>query len=282
MEFQSATAYRTVGTGDYELTVQADGLPEDQAPDPVSLTLGNNRNYVVIAHGSTEDTRMKVLETRLESRATNKVDAILVHGASDLGVADVQILDASDNTTPLMVLADNIPFDGKTSYLSLTPSTHNVQVSSADNREEFAVFQMDLNGYAGQTLVLNLSGSKSDLKILGVDKNGAFLPDVITGVEMGNVELPTEFTLHGNYPNPFNPSTRIRFDLPETARVRVQIVDMLGREVMSLPTQEFEAGANRSIEIHATNLASGTYLYRMIATGAEGRHVKTGRMTLVK
>ena len=282
MEFQSATAYRTVGAGDYELTIQADGLPEDDAPDPVSLTLGNDRNYVVIAHGSTEDTRMKVLETRLEARVTNKVDAILVHGAPDLGIADVQVLDASDNRTLLMMLANNIPFDGKTSYLSLTPSMHNVQVSSSANGEEFAVFQMDLNGYAGQTLVLNLSGSTSDLKILGVDKNGAFLPDVITGAETENVELPTEFTLHGNYPNPFNPSTRIQFDLPETAQVRVQIVDMLGREVMSLPAQEFEAGANRSVEIHAMNLASGTYLYRMIATGAEGRHVKTGRMTLVK
>ena len=282
MEFQSATAYRTVGAGDYELTIQADGLPEDDAPDPVSLTLGNDRNYVVIAHGSTEDTRMKVLETRLESRVTNKVDAILVHGAPDLGVADVQVLDASDNRTLLLMLANNIPFDGKTSYLSLTPSMHNVQVSSSANGEEFAVFQMDLNGYAGQTLVLNLSGSKSDLKILGVDKNGAFLPDVITGVETEDVELPTEFALHGNYPNPFNPSTRIQFDLPETAQVRVQIVDMLGREVMSLPAQEFEAGANRSVEIHAMNLASGTYLYRMIATGAENRHVKTGRMTLVK
>ena len=282
MEFQSATAYRTVGTGDYELTVQADGLPEDAAPDPVSLTLWNDRNYVVIAHGSTEDTRMKVLETRLESRVTNKVDAILVHGAPDLGVADVQVLDASDNRTPLMMLANNIPFDGKTSYLSLTPSMHNVQVSSSANGEEFAVFQMDLNGYAGQTLVLNLSGSKSDLKILGVDKNGAFFPDVITGVETEDVGLPTEFALHGNYPNPFNPSTRIQFDLPETAQVRVQIVDMLGREVMSLPAQEFEAGANQSIELNATNLASGTYLYRMIATSAEARHVKTGRMTLVK
>ena len=282
LQFRDATAYRTVGAGSYELTIQADGLPEDDAPDPVSLTLGNDRNYVVIAHGSTEDTRMKVLETQLESSVTNKTDAILVHGAPELGTVDVRVLDASDNTTPLMTLANNIPFDGKTSYLPLDPSTHNVQVSSADNQEAFAVFQMDLNEYVNETLVLNLSGSKSDLKILGVDKNGAFLPDVITGVETGSVELPMEFALHGNYPNPFNPSTRIRFDLPETAQVRVQIVDMLGREVMSLPAQEFEAGVNRSIELNAMNLASGTYLYRMIATGAEGRHVKTGRMTLVK
>ena len=283
LQFRGATAYRTVGAGDYELTIRADGLPEDEAPDPVSLTLRNNRNYVVIAHGSTEDSRMKVLETQLESSVTNKADAILVHGSSDLGAVDVRVLDASDNLTPLMTLADNIPFDGKTSYRTLDASMHNVQVSSPNNEEEYEVFRMDLGGYRNETLVLNLSGSKDDLRILGVDKNGTtFLPDVITGVETERAELPTEFALHGNYPNPFNPSTRIQFDLPETAQVRVQIVDMLGREVMSLPAQEFEAGANRSMEIHAMNLASGTYLYRIIATGAENRHVKTGRMTLVK
>ena len=282
LSFRDATAYRTVGVGSYELTIQPVGAPAEQAIKTPLPTLMNDRNYVVIAHGSVADPQIKILQTNLTSSVANKADAILVHGAPELGTVDVRVLDASDNTTPLMTLANNIPFDGKTSYLPLDPSTHNVQVSSADNREEFVVFRMDLNEYGNETLVLNLSGSKSDLKILGVDKNGAFLPDVITGVETEDIELPTEFALHGNYPNPFNPSTRIQFDLPETAQVRVQIVDMLGREVMSLPAQEFEAGANRSIEIHATNLASGTYLYRMIATRAKGRHVKTGRMTLVK
>ena len=283
LPFREATAYRTVGAAEYELTIRADGFPEGAAPDPVSLTLRNQRNYVVIAHGSTEDTRMKVLETQLESSVTTKADAVFVHGAADLGAVDVRVLNPSDNLTPLVVLADNLPFDGKTRYHALDASMHNVQVSSPTNEEEYEVFRMDLSGYGNETLVLNLSGSREDLRILGVDRNGmTFLPDVITGVETERAELPTEFVLHGNYPNPFNPSTRIRFDLPETAQVRVQIVDMLGREMMSLPAQEFEAGTHRSLELNATNLASGTYLYRIIATGAEKRYVKTGRMTLVK
>ena len=283
LSFQEATAYRTVGVGSYELTIQPDGVPEEQVIKASLPALRKDRNYVVIAHGSVADPKIKFMETQFASSIANKVDAILVHGSGDLGPVDVRILDASDNMTPLMTLADNIPFDGKTSYRSLDASMHNVQVSSPTNAEEYEVFQMDLHEYGNETLVLNLSGSRSDLAILGVDKNGTtFLPDVITGVETEGAELPTEFALHGNYPNPFNPSTRIRFDLPETAQVRVQIVDMLGREVMSLPAQEFEAGANRSMEINAMNLASGTYLYRMIVTGAEERHVKTGRMTLVK
>ena len=284
LQFRDATAYRTFGAGsDYVLTIQPDGAPAEQSIKVPLPTLKNNRNYVAIAHGSVADPKTLFMETRLTSSVTNKVEAILVHGSADLGAVDVRVLDDSDNLTPRMVLADNIPFDGKTIYRTLDASMHNVQVSSPTNEEEYEVFRMDLGGYRNETVVLNLSGSKSDLRILGVDRNGTtFLPDVITGVETERAELPTEFTLHGNYPNPFNPSTRIRFDLPETAQVQVQIVDMLGREVMSLPTQEFEAGANRSMEIHAMNLASGTYLYRMIATGAESRHVKTGRMTLVK
>ena len=284
LQFRDATAYRTFGAGSgYVLTIQPDGAPAEQAIKVPLPTLRDNRNYVAIAHGSIADPKALFMETRLSSSVTNKVDAILVHGSDGLGAVDVRVLDASDNLTPLMTLADNIPLNGKTSYLSLDASTHNVQVSSPNNEEEYEVYRMDLSGYRNETLVLNLSGSREDLRILGVDKNGmTFLPDVITGVETERAELPTEFALHGNYPNPFNPSTRIQFDLPETAQVRVQIVDMLGREVMSLPAQEFEAGANRSVEIHAMNLASGTYLYRMIATGAEGWHVKTGRMTLVK
>jgi hypothetical protein len=74
------------------------------------------------------------------------------------------------------------------------------------------------------------------------------------------VGLPSEFALKGNYPNPFNPSTSIRFDLPETADVRIVVVDMLGREVIALPVQTFAAGANRNVQIDASRLASGTYL----------------------
>ena len=95
-------------------------------------------------------------------------------------------------------------------------------------------------------------------------------------------ELPTTFELLGNYPNPFNPSTTISFDLPQTAEVTVEIIDMLGRSVMTLPAKQMEAGAARTVEVNASNLASGAYLYRLIATTATETLVKTGRMMLIK
>ena len=76
--------------------------------------------------------------------------------------------------------------------------------------------------------------------------------------------------------------SRLQFDLPETAEVSVEIIDVLGRNVLTLPAKQFEAGANRSLEINASNLASGTYLYRVLVRSVFKTVVRTGHMTLVK
>ncbi len=94
--------------------------------------------------------------------------------------------------------------------------------------------------------------------------------------------LPTDFSLRGNYPNPFTSTTTIQFDLPETSEVRLQVMDMLGREVISVPTQTVDAGAERSIVVNGNDLSSGIYLYRIVATGRSATSVKTGTMTLLK
>lgn len=95
-------------------------------------------------------------------------------------------------------------------------------------------------------------------------------------------DVPASFTLHGNYPNPFNPSTTIRFDLPEAADVKVEVVDLLGRVVLQLEQPGVSAGTNRSVQIDASALASGTYLYRLTARSAGQQWSRTGRMALLK
>lgn len=95
-------------------------------------------------------------------------------------------------------------------------------------------------------------------------------------------ELPSQFTLRGNYPNPFNPSTTIQFDLPETADVQVDVLDLLGRTMISLPAQSLSAGSNRSISVDASDLSSGIYMYRVLARGVSQTWVSSGTMTLIK
>ena len=90
-------------------------------------------------------------------------------------------------------------------------------------------------------------------------------------------EVPTEFALESNYPNPFNPQTTIRFSVPESAQVRLIVYDVLGRQVRVLVDGTREAGTHEVV-FEAGNLPSGTYLYRLETPA--GSFVQT--MQLVK
>ena len=94
--------------------------------------------------------------------------------------------------------------------------------------------------------------------------------------------MPTEFALLENYPNPFNPSTTLRFDLPELSDVNVIIYNMLGQEVKTFNMQNISAG-HHSIKWNATNdlgdpVSAGVYLYQLQTKD----FVKTRKMILLK
>ena len=94
--------------------------------------------------------------------------------------------------------------------------------------------------------------------------------------------LPTSFELRGNYPNPFNPTTTIQFDLPEAAEVTITLIDMLGREALTIPAANYQAGAQHSVEVDASSLASGVYVYQVKARGVQKTYVRSATMTLIK
>ncbi len=77
-----------------------------------------------------------------------------------------------------------------------------------------------------------------------------------------DTEVPSGYVLEGNYPNPFNPETRIRFGVPETAQVTLAVYDVLGRQVKLLVDGVRQAGTYEAV-FEAGNLPSGTYIYRL-------------------
>ena len=104
----------------------------------------------------------------------------------------------------------------------------------------------------------------------------------IVGVEEETSQVPTEFSLSQNYPNPFNPTTQIKFNVPVQSKVSLIVYNVAGQEVKRLVNQDYAAGSH-SITFNAAGLSSGVYIYKLNATGIDGKtYVSSQKMTLMK
>lgn len=92
--------------------------------------------------------------------------------------------------------------------------------------------------------------------------------------------VPHETRLYANYPNPFNPSTVIAYDIAVAGRVELRVYDLLGRDVGLLVNGVQGAGRHAAL-FDAGGLPSGVYFYRLTLEGSE-RVLRTGRMMLVR
>ena len=88
---------------------------------------------------------------------------------------------------------------------------------------------------------------------------------------------PEKFALLPNYPNPFNPTTLIRYEVAEQVHIRLEVYDALGRQVAALVDEQKNPG-KYSVVFDASGLSSGVYLYRM-QTDA---YVKSRQMVLAR
>ena len=110
---------------------------------------------------------------------------------------------------------------------------------------------------------------------------------VFSGISRSS-ELPTpvlannsvikEFKLYNNYPNPFNPSTIIKYDLPNELNVTLRVYDILGREVATLVNNQKQSAGSYTVSFDASKFASGVYIYKITA----GSNVKAYKMMLLK
>jgi hypothetical protein len=100
---------------------------------------------------------------------------------------------------------------------------------------------------------------------------------VTVGINIISSEVPERFNLENNYPNPFNPSTVIKFDVARTDAISITIYDMLGRQVENLVNEKLQPG-KYEVSFNAANYSSGIYYYRMQTK----EFVQTKKMLLVK
>jgi serine protease AprX len=110
----------------------------------------------------------------------------------------------------------------------------------------------------------------------GIIDTYAALQSIVTNTDDNN-KVPEDFYVLQNFPNPFNPSTKIRFSVPERSHIKLVLYDLLGREIDVLFNEEMNPGT-KELEFNGSGLASGMYLVRMVADNYQ----KTLKISLLK
>lgn len=98
-----------------------------------------------------------------------------------------------------------------------------------------------------------------------------------TTVGIKDFSVPTEYKLYQNFPNPFNPTTTIKYQIPEMSFVSLKVYDVLGNEIVTLINEEKPIGSYE-VEFDASSLSSGVYSYKIQA----GNFIETKKMILLK
>ena len=134
---------------------------------------------------------------------------------------------------------------------------------SSDNGETWKILN-DQNGFE----VLNTAVIND--KLFAGTLYGLWYQQLKT-TDVEDVNIPTNYRLNQNFPNPFNPVTKITFTIPVNGFVSLKVYDVLGREVAHLVNGVMAAG-NHNVEFNGSNLSSGVYFY----------HLKSGSFSDVK
>jgi hypothetical protein len=145
---------------------------------------------------------------------------------------------------------------------------------------------------AGSCAVFHDRDNDGDMDMTGIDEREdlliLFTNNSVTGVS-SEESLPDEFILHQNFPNPFNPSTKIKFTLPyviaspdlvgtkQSQLVTLKVYDVLGTEITTLVNEEKPAG-EYEVEFSGKDLPSGIYFYTL----RSGTFTESKKMILLK
>lgn len=272
--------------------VESGGNPED-AFFNTDLMFGAGESYHVIASGvvdtgdfasnpdgeSTAFSVDAISGARLFADDGDKVEFRVFHGSTDAPSVDVGILGGP-------VVINGLGYKDMTGYFDVNEDTYYLEIFAAGTTNRLFVFEADLTGMEGETVLLMASGfvdpsqnqSGAAFTLLAVLADGS-VAELRNATSAGddNAEIPLEVELAQNYPNPFNPTTNIRYGLPEAANVRIDVFNITGQLVATLVDGNQNAGWH-TITFDASRLGSGIYLYRI----QTGNSVQTRKMILVK
>jgi phosphodiesterase/alkaline phosphatase D-like protein len=175
-----------------------------------------------------------------------------------------------DNTGGNALISHVDMEDGQIHVYGILLGTHPEELPSGEGALVSVIFQ-------------SLGTGAQDIQVENIKLlDGGGLMNVLGNANVESPAVPDDYALLPNYPNPFNPTTTVRFSMPEAGKVKLVVFNILGQRVKTLIDGELEAGFHQ-LMWNATNnnglkVASGVYLYRIEA----GSFVKTRKMLLLK
>ena len=122
----------------------------------------------------------------------------------------------------------------------------------------------------------NIAPGRYAYRLKQIDFDGTFAYYSASEIEIGLA--PKELMLGSNYPNPFNPTTKIEFTIPEPGKATLHVFNMIGQQVATLFDGPADGGRIYQVTFSASALPSGLYFYRL----EYGHERRVKRMMLVK
>lgn len=169
-----------------------------------------------------------------------------------IGATSFDTLVVYNNGNAQLVISD---IESTCSNFSIEPNA--ATILPAQSFQFLVSFTPDsIKNYTG-FLVFNHNGLSSP-DTIGVRGDG------VTTVETIEPGVPDDFALYNNYPNPFNPETTIRFDIPKETYVTLSVYNILGQKVITLIDEELKAGRYSTV-LNASDYPSGIYFYQLTA-----------------
>ena len=292
--YAEATEFLNVEASEAKIEIVPENAPDNSSPiASLTVVLENGKDYVAVINGLVSGSGKQAIgvvikESQQEATNANSVGFVMFQGSPDAPPVNAYIVDDSGQNR-LATLAKGLSFGDSFLTNEFEPGVYNIEVTQ-NNGPRIGIYRADLTRTGGASLLFMVQGfvnplvGQPDLSMTVYAPDGQGIPlPINTPVSNEDFdELPDGFKVHGNYPNPFNPTTSIRFDLPEPASVRVEVYDISGRNVMTIPSQSFLSGNEHVAHIDASGLSSGIYVYRLIAEGAQSTYVQSEKMTLLK
>jgi hypothetical protein len=146
----------------------------------------------------------------------------------------------------------------------------------SDNGDSLGTLNEGLSDFHVHAFAMDSKGSYA---YVGTDDGVWRRPvsQLIVSVKPLTSRLPTEFLLSNNFPNPFNPSTKIKYSVPQPSNVVIKVFDVLGNEIETIVNEVKPAGTY-GVTWYAADLPSGVYFYQL----RTGEFIDTKKMILLK